>query len=475
MKDVYRHNIFRLFALFFVVMTPFLAIFSLGFDPDFSGGSGSLNHTMAVTVETFPGSSVVAVDGTEVMNQNGEFKTRDGAFVPISITQEGYISEEFSVWSRRQTNSLAKITPLYLLPAQSDQVASFADTQPDILEIVDEDIVLFGSSEQYFISQFDVNGQRGEQLAVENPGNLDLAGDVWESLREDAYWSIKNQALLLQSSDGWQLVSVGTSIVRVAGVVQIDDRFVLLHTDTQQVWLHDLETDEMEFIDAGVTGLTFTDTPDVVWVWKGDTILRFTRNLEVISAWDASMATTYSQPRLLQLPQSSYQYSVDEPARFVVKNAFQGVVFFVDSFVYYVPDAQPDQWIFVASDVMVFAVDSSTLFWHALDGSIFARNLSEEFDVLLGNIAFQGAPREQSLFYFNSWKRLFVYSPSSISSVWFDKNTKADSPSAATIGYHPQTWVRDAACYREVVDRLQFCIHNTSIDVYRNQFLTPIF
>jgi len=493
MKDIYRKNLFALFTLFFVITTPFLVILSLGFYPDLV--DKELANTLSTTIETFPGGSTVSVGGDVVLTQNGEIKTGDGKFLSVSIEKQDYLDEKFSIWSKKETNSLAKITPLYLLPKQGTSIYNFSShvaqstqdlasvnlsNQPNqsnqlISEILDEDAFLSGFQGSYFIYRFDTNGVQNKVLPVLNKFNINLVGDKWTPLHENIFWSSQNQSILIFNNNQWQLQTFNNLPFSVANLAQIDLNNILIQSDDQNLWLYNISENSFQFLDSKISGLSFTQTPDVIWIWKGDSVYRFNRNLEAFQFFNPALATVYTQPELLKINQSDFKYGQNDSDHFLVKNAFQGMVFFFDGEIYYIPDYNQSSWTLLASSVSQFTIDGSTLFWQDKQDNLFAYNIPDQFTAFLGNIKVDGLEKEKSMFYYDTWKRLFLYSKNQVVSVWFNKDLKVDSPSAAVIQYYPQIWLDQQKCYPKIIERIQFCVQNTNIKMYKNQYITSIF
>ena len=476
MRDFYRHNLFRLFTLFFIIVTPFLTILSLGFNPDFS--NGQLANTMSVTVETFPNKSTTRLGNQVVLTDNGEIKTGDGKFVQLDIEKEGYQSERFSLWSRTNQNSLAKLTPLYLLPTEFKSVAPIPQQQgkeADFTELLSEDILLSGFDSTYRVFTYNTNSMESNGIEVRNPSAIRLKTDTWQVLLKDIFWSVQNKALLVKKSSIWQLYSFRSLPFEVATVAKVDDSTVLLHDTRQNIWLYDLTTQQFSFLDSKVGGIAFTATPDSIWIWKADSVFQLSRSKEVVEQWNLNQSRRYQNPHLLNINQSDLTYSSNDSPEFSVQNVFQGIAIYVHGYLYYISDFNLESWRFIARDVSVVAVDSNTLFWMNSSGYLLSYNLSEEFEVSFGRIDLDGSVRDQSIFYYDSWKRIFIYSKSQVISIWFNKDAKANSSSAAIIQYTPQQWISNTACYPQLIDRVQFCLHKNELIQYKNLNITPFF
>jgi len=107
----------------------------------------------------------------------------------------------------------------------------------------------------------------------------------------------------------------------------------------------------------------------------------------------------------------------------------------------------------------------NSLFWIDEDKKLFSYNL-----FLKNLVAFDKIDQLENenngqlkIFYYFQWRRILIYSPTKVVSVWFDK----DVINTSIIDYFPVLWIDNKKCLSKVFDRYQFCASG-ELESYRN-------
>ena len=137
MNPSQRRVFLILFAVFFIILLPFITIFSLGYGIDFD--KRSVQNNLTISLETYPRNATA-----RVFNQNFQTPTElgvpAGKDVKLELSKDGFLTETFGLSSEEKNNSIAKINDLWLLPKNSDRTYSIK--QDKIISILDEKFLL---------------------------------------------------------------------------------------------------------------------------------------------------------------------------------------------------------------------------------------------------------------------------------------------------------------------------------------------
>jgi hypothetical protein len=453
MTPVLRQRFFRIFAVFFVIVAPFLAIFSLGYDVDLN--RRALTNTLAINIETVPRNVQLYDNGRQIARGSGEFQAKDNQVIPLEIRSNGYKTEKFGLYAKPGENSTARISNLWLLPDEPVTLEKFENAQP--LSILSDNALLYNRNSQTYVQLYSFGGLQGGPELVVKPPDLQIKTGRWDILLEDMFWNREQKLLLFRLNNTWRILDLQTLPFEVQTVAKLVERSVIILDKNKGLWEFSLDNANLVFLENNIDGLAFTNSPDSIWLWKASNIYRIERGpLNGILDLAPSLYSTKSDLGILTL--------LNDQDNFQVKSLFQGILVRIGGNAFYIPDYDKLQWQAISNDARVLGTDGNTVFW--LDGQrrLFSYNLFLREFQSFGRIDVEGAWQDLAISYYFTWRRILVYSPNQVRAVWYDKEILNRS----LVDYQPVDWIAGAACHQEIIDRFEFCLKDNQLIAYRN-------
>ncbi len=459
MTSGFRQTIFTLFAVFYIVSLPFLIILSLGYDFDLQ--EKNLDNTLNVKVETTPRGATIPFQSREFTTPT-EFRTGDGISFTMEITHPDFLTDKFTIAGKEDVNSIARISKMRLLPSQPEYTQNPSD-DTKLVSILSPNYILVEqqlsrSESVYAIQSIGIGGFQGQPQVIVNNFNRDIEVGWWVELYDNIYWNRQNGYVLYQvPGSSWQVLDLYTYPQEFVSIVRLNNRQLLSMDTSGALWTLDLETDQIAFVDSGYSGLSFTEIPDAIWLWKGSNVLREDRTSFNPNDFPRSSSLFYNFDKNFDV----------EPIfnGFSAQAVYFGMAFKMDNKLYYLPDANNQSRMMVAGDVKFFGAYENVVFWLNSDNKLFAYNLNRNTVQSLGQLEIQESDLQDIRLVYNfEWSRLFIYTESKVYSLWYD----GEFQNQAIVGYYPVTWVDNLQCLSELVSNNQFCIEPDSLSVYRN-------
>lgn len=458
MKSIYRKIYFLTFTCFFLILAPFLAIYSLGYNFDLD--NRGLDNSITITVDSKPRSSQTYSGESLLMRSSGELRAGGGLLIPLSIRKEGYHSENFVVWSDVNTNTTARLTDLWLLPYQSEPIDRRSEL--DVVQIVAKDQAVIRDDGRYYMQFFNIGGLTGakEEIKLEGVSIERINTPIrWEMVFKNTFWSEEDKLLLFKYDNSWILEDLNNSKADTASLARLNDREFLILDTQNQLWLWNYQNRNIRFIESNIHGMSYTEIPQFIWLLSYNKVYRL--NLFQISETmelENFLFTQFNQRRGDVFDTSSKD--------FVVKNVHQGILFKVNSFVVYVPDFDKSSMHILSNDVVkVNTIDDSVLWIDSKKQLWFYNVRLKHLENLLtiGELSIQDIEKS-TLFYYSLWNRVVIYAPNKVVGVWYHK----DILNQNVIGYSAINWIYGDFCYQQIHDRHQMCINNNRIVTYKN-------
>jgi hypothetical protein len=447
MNSVYRAVYFRTFVIFFIIVLPFLVLFTLGYDINLN--KSSLSKSLLVSLETLPRGSKVLSDSQVIGSTPVEIRGKNNTPITLDIVQNDYFPEKFIFLS--STNNVANISNLALIP-QKSSILSKANDGEELVTILNDRLVLVKNGSTFAVKNYTFGGIADTELPVDNQSKVELKNKYFIDIG-GAYFFPDSQKLLVFKDEKWSFKDFDKFSFNVDKIVRKNSLF-LIQSKSNQLWLYDLDTNQVKYIDSDIYGLSKTANSDFIWILRGSQVYRVD-----------NLSDTNFQ---ISSDQRYYNFNIlkknDNSLFFDAKNLFQGVVLKYDSQIVYIPDFNSKQSVVLTDTAMSFETIGSTIFWLDSKGSLFANNLELKDEVKIGQIdTGSNLLNRVRISYYPTWKRVFVYLENKVYTVWFDKNVLNTS----ILKYFPYSF-SDGNCLVGITEKNQFCIENNSLVSYRN-------
>lgn len=451
-----RQTLFTIFAIFFIVLLPFIIILSLGYGIDIK--KGSVSNNLTVKIQTFPRNADIIIGDTKFQTPS-ELSIEAGKQVTLTIQKENYFSENFELISIPNQNSTARIEGLWLLPKEPE--ASFAID--DILNILDKNYLLLEKNGNYGIANYTFAGIRNEFVKIDNPDKVTVKKGTWQVLLQNIFWEQDQNIILHQKNNSqWEFINLKVFPQDFVSVVSLNKNQVLLLDSESNLWYLNLDTKIITFLETRIQGLAFTESPDMVWVLQNDTIFRFDRggidplNINFTQNQFSSSKSIYNASRLVDSKNLN---------NFVTKNLFLGLVFKIGNSAIYIPDSNKETHSLITTDLKSLGTSGSSIFWLDLQDNLHTYNLliDQERSIDLPKLDYKNNS-EVVLSYYSGWKRLFIYTQDQVVTIWIDLDVNNDS----ILNYKPFLWLENQSCFGSINNNYQFCNKDNGLVLYKN-------
>ena len=477
----YRQNFFRLFAIFFVIAVPFIIVYSLGFNINL--GSRQLGNTMSINIETLPRGADISNNGTKILETPSELRAGDNQVIGLNVSLSGYKTEKFLIWAAPGQNTSARITKLFLLPEKSDEINNFREDRQ--VTFLSDYQLLIRKGSSYFIQQYSFIGVQNQLESIVKIGFINPETSFnFQKLSSTTFWDSNNNIVINKSKEGWKIINLNIFPQKFISLVKLEDSNFLALADDGLLWQLNTDSQNFTFLDSQVQDLTFTLTPDNIWLRKNDQIIRLNRNVPDSNSFSLSDNVYSKFPKTISLLSNN----APSTSQMRVESLYQGLLIQLETDLYYIPDYKPDEWVKLAGDAMVFTTSGNSLFWLDSTNSLHTYNLHLKVRETISNLDSQNDSKNSAvkviantlvdnssnkpdkslkntkLFYYSAWNRLMIYNQGKVVSVWFDKEIYNKN----MLGYKPVDWIDQASCYPEVVDRYQFCLKDNKLFNYKN-------
>jgi len=455
-----RQNIFTIFAVFFIVLLPFIIILSLGYGIDIQRGSVSNNLT--VKIQTFPRNANVLV-GDKKFETPAELSVPAGQSTQVKVQKDDFFEENFDLVSKPKENSTVRIEGLWLLPKKTEN--EIASPNDKILGILNKNYLITEKpdSSEYGLKNYSFSNIRDEFIKIENPDNVKIKPGNWQILLQKIFWEQQQNLLLYQKNNNqWEVIDLSLFNQKFVSVASLNKNEVLLLDTQGNLWFLSTETKNLQFIENNISGLSFTESPDMLWILSQDAIFRLERNgLDPLNINLTN--STFSSSRLIF--QAVRTINPESFNNFVTKNLFLGLVFKIGQDAIYIPDSNKSSYNLISTDVNSIGTSGSTIFWLDSQNNIHTYNLliNQERIIALPKIDFK-TDSEIILGYYPNWKRLFVYTQNQVASIWIDLEIYNES----ILNYNAFLWIENQKCLGDIYNNYQFCHKDDKLTIFKN-------
>ena len=372
------------------------------------------------------------------------------------------MEEDFIFRSSKGSNENVRISDLWLLPQKNDTLHDFSSQDRNALGLLSDNLILFEENDKYFVQVYNFGGLQGQAFEIEI-GQLkrSLKRGNFKSILGFGFWEKDQEIILIRYENKWQIIDLQTYPFDIQNIARLSQTQLLTLDKSGQLWMVDIETGEYGFLTSGITELTFTDTPDNIWIWKDDGIYRLDRGFIEPNQFELD-SKLYTSNKLIK--EKIKDIDPNRDTIFLVKSIFQGNLIKIAGMIVYIPDFEPDRFNIIAEEVVSLGTDANSVFWLDKEQNLFAYNFFSKHDDYFGKLDLVGDPDYWQINYFSGWNRLMIYSSTQVYSIWYDK----DILNKSIHRYPVNLWIEDAECLGKVIDRFQFCIKDNKIITYKH-------
>jgi hypothetical protein len=325
MKLSVRQTYFRVFTIFFVIITPFLVLFTLGYNLNLN--KKELSSTLLVNVETLPIGANVKINDNQISTTPTEISLQKDKKYNLNISKKGFYDEEVSIFSHSQENITTSLKNLSLFPTDASTLAK-PELGTRFETLLNENTVLMTKNNEYFLQPFSFGGLQSLPIIVENPSKVALKNTQDVDFLNPGYWFKSDNVLLTHINSKWTLINMGDGVRKANAVVAVnEDQFLVLDTD-KNLWTFNPVTKEWIFVENSVNAIDYTKSNNFVWILKGLMVSRF-----------QTSPNKKINPQIQPYIEFSKLYEVTKPTEsFQVFSVHQGVAIRTNNDIIYIPD-----------------------------------------------------------------------------------------------------------------------------------------
>jgi hypothetical protein len=461
------------FAIFFIICTPFMILYSSGYSLNFK--STEIKNSITIKADTVPRGATVKINDDPNVTTPSEISTADTGLLKLKIDKPQYLSENFTAIQDSQQNSFADLTNLWLLPettnVQSSSITLAKSVTNNLIISESQSLVEFvvGGKPSLGIMDFGIGGRVGEiqpistaaiiggKSVIEPELNTVIKAKLMDKNQEfkkignDLFF--KNNSILIRKNGYWLAKDLDKNILKAQDIARINSTSIAILDQNKTLWVYNLDTELSRFIDTGFTKMKTLSTPSTIWLWKKDTVYRL-EPADILA--DNLLISRYEYLKNPIVEEENGKV-------FDVQNLYQGIAIQTGRYLFYVPDFKKNQWQVVASKVHSLATLNETVIWIDSDKNLFLKNYANDN---VKNIA-SNVELTDKITYTEGWKRVMLYYPSSVNSIWYNK----DVVNSTIKSYFIQNWIKDQSCFPKVIDRVQYCIKDSDLKIYKNNNL----
>lgn len=445
----------------------------------FSINNTEINNSITIKTDTVPRQAEILIGNKKSGDSPYELSITDSGNINFSIQKPGYVNENFLITKENNQNSFADLTNFWLLPktsitssiskeAVASNIKSIANNQ-----IISENQSLVeyqvGNKLSLGIMEFSIAGQVGEvqpisssevvggksiielELNTQTKIKLLAKDQTYKKIGNDLFF--KNNILLIKKSGYWLSKDLDKVNLKPQTIARVNSSSIIALDNDKNLWVYNFDTEQTRFIDTGFSEMKTLAVPSTIWLWRNDTIYRL-EPADVLAENIVWKRYEYLKNTLLE----------DQNGQtFDVQNLYQGIVFQIGRYLLYVPDFKSNQWQTISSNAYSFSTMSESIFWLDDSKNLWTHNLNNN---LIRNLA-QNVKLTDKITYSDGWKRIMLYYPASVDSIWYNKDIVNNNIKS----FSNQQWISNQNCYPKVVDRVQYCLENQDLRIYKNNNL----
>jgi hypothetical protein len=458
MNFYHRRSFFVVFAIFFVITTPLIIIYSLGFDINYK--ETQIQNSTSIKIKTNVSDSTIVINQKKVGDKNYEGAISAGGNTDIKIQSPNFYDEDFILSTDKESNSIVDISNLTLLPKSGN----FIQKNSNLIQIISPTLSIINQDSKFFVQQYAVDGYvatpkiissvaflsgKLQQYKEPEQSTLEVIKDnktSWKKLSSKVYY--KNNHILTQNQDYWLISKLNTFDSSIKNIASIDDQNLLILDDKGSIWSYNFVKSTSSFLDSGYTNFFERENSNQIWLWKNDVIYK-TDISEITSQRNSlDRFQQFKNPRLLQETNSNFQ----------IMSVYQGYILRAGSLMMYIPDSKPNSWQLISTESKIITTSSSHVFWIENDNKVisydFATNTKKYLTTAPSSIGY--------IEYSKDTNRIFMYDNENIFSYWENK----DIDNKPLQERKPQTWITNQKCLTSIIEKSIYCEQAGNLVVY---------
>lgn len=479
--------------IFFLIVSPVLAIYALGYDFDVK--KNNLNSTVTLSVETAPENAKISAFGTfgRIENYgNSDFRVATKDQFKVELSKSGFLSEDFLIKGKDDDNSLARLKKIHFLPTDNQKLSMHGSNWADE-SFVSKDYILYSQSvneqKSWFLQQYSYSGFLGAAKPitaqeVENkidtdsnlPINLDInpnltiktidTNSFWEEVDFDTFWQKNTQSLLFKDKIGsWKIWQSQFLNLGDFDLIWLGQNTVLLHDrlNTKIVYTYNILEEKLTYITDNIKAVSLNNNQ--IWFWFEDKIFRLNKE-EIFDLanvdWSSKIGYDFKDFEGFEGFERVNIYSNN--VNFKVKNVYQGVMIFINGQIFYQPDSQPQKWSLIATNVKNWTSTWHSIFWVDTENRLITYNLELGYQRMIAVLDLDLSKVEiANLDYYAPWHRVFIYTinpkdtsyKTQVDSIWYNP----DFVNKEIRTFSKNTWLKEDVCRSFVESGYIFCLN----------------
>ena len=462
MQNMSRKLIAIITTSVFIVLVPFLIVYSLGYNIQLN--QKTLENSFTVRVDTLPFGAEIRANNKKLANSPADLQTSPKNYIFLDITKENYVSESFELKGDPKNNTGARVNNLWMLP-KTPIVTKEASNRDKQISIIDKYLISYNQRQnQYFVTALrpDLSTFETKDITL---NNIDKIGTSFSKTDSFCYLDSITQQSFLNFEDSRMLIDWTKPLTNKESKLIFPFKSLKSQTclnsqniwllDTQnQLWRYNAISNTIIFVDNQIDSLNMDLQTKYIWLRKSDIIYRVGGN----NPESFGVADIYLRNIFLKSESDTISN---------ISTIFQGVSLLSGSNLIVIYDN--DKSIqYISRNAKVSVSSDNAIFWLDTDNNLFVWNFILKQNLRLGTINLQTG-EVPTIVYNNESKRVFIYikqtnGQTTIHSVWYNKDVLNDY----IVKYSYITWLNDLdSASNEIHDKYQYTLKNNKLEVYK--------
>ncbi len=452
MRKAVRNTYLRIFTIFFIIVVPFLSLFTLGYNVNLE--KQEVANSLLLRTETLPRGAKLTINDANKASTPTEQSINNNTPYSVSITQNGYREERFDIFSNQSSNTTATLATIPLIPQNPSILSSLP---PEIIPItlINEATILLQYQNTLYTQRFVFNGLIGDKTKVLNDDNVIISNPQQMRRIGKGYWFEKDNVYLYSKNDIWNIKSFNKLPFNIQKIITIKEDELLVLDINKSLWKLDVNTFTYQSLSTNISGLSQSKNNNILWILQGKDIYR--SSLGQITSNELRADKFGTLNKLYESKSLANDFSIFEVDQGVIIKEGIKVSYLADI------DNSTKTPLVLGEDIeKVFAFNNLVVLVD-VKGNIMIYNLSFALERYIGVV-----PQEDidylNVYYDYHWKRLMIYSSFTLMTVWYDK----DIENLPVTKYYPNT-IENAHCLPAVVEKHQFCLRDSQLISFTNR------